>query len=59
MADCDDRDTEIVIWTIRCLANPDCEGTAEALAAIVEKREQKARAEYLTEMNKTAKELLG
>jgi hypothetical protein len=27
-----------VEWTLRCLANPECEGSAEAFAAIAEKR---------------------
>ena len=26
------------IWTMRCLANPECEGSAEALASIIEAR---------------------
>lgn len=26
------------IWTIQCLANPTCEGSAEAIAAILERR---------------------
>jgi hypothetical protein len=27
-----------VEWTLRCLANPECEGSAEVLAAIAERR---------------------
>lgn len=28
------------MWTLRCLANPDCEGSEAALAAILSQREQ-------------------
>lgn len=28
----------VVEWTLRCLANPDCEGSQEVLAAIIERR---------------------
>jgi len=28
------------MWTLQCLANPKCEGSAEALAAIQQKREE-------------------
>ena len=31
------------MWTLRCLANPACEGSAEALDAIVKQREAKLR----------------
>lgn len=27
-------------WTLRCLANPDCKGSAEVLSAIIERRER-------------------
>jgi hypothetical protein len=28
------------VWTMRCLANPHCEGSNAALAAILERREK-------------------
>ena len=31
------------MWTLRCLANPACEGSAEALDAIIKQREAKLR----------------
>lgn len=34
----DDRDDDIVMWVVRCLANPDCEGSAEVLEAIDRQR---------------------
>lgn len=30
-------------WVIRCLANPECEGSADVLAAIAAQREKVAR----------------
>lgn len=36
----EDRDVAIAEWIIRCLANPQLEGSAEVLAAIIERREQ-------------------
>ena len=33
-----ERDIEIAIWTVRCLANPDCEGSDIAINAIIERR---------------------
>lgn len=33
-----ERDVELAAWVIRCLANPGCEGSAEVLAAIAERR---------------------
>jgi len=33
-----DRDVCVAIWVLKCLANPKCEGSEEAVAAIVEKR---------------------
>ncbi len=41
--DGDSRDMAIVEWTIRCLANPSCEGSAEVLAAIIEQRASKEK----------------
>jgi hypothetical protein len=35
-----DRDVAVAIWVIKCLANPNCEGSAEALAAVMERREE-------------------
>lgn len=29
---------DVAAWVIRCLANPDCEGSQEVLDAIVERR---------------------
>jgi len=34
-----DRDVAIAAWVIRCLANPDCEGSQVVLDAIAERRE--------------------
>ena len=31
------------VWTMRCLANPDCEGSEEAIKAILKKRGSKHR----------------
>ena len=31
------------VWTIRCLGNPDCEGSDVAVAAILARREQLQR----------------
>jgi hypothetical protein len=31
---------ELAYWTMRCLANPRCEGSEEAVAAILEHRRQ-------------------
>ena len=33
-----DRDVVVAIWVLKCLANPDCEGSKEAIEAIIEKR---------------------
>ena len=40
---------EAVVWTIRCLANIDCEGAGKVLDAIIERRKRRAelRANYL------------
>lgn len=35
-------------WTLRCLANPECEGSAEVLQAIMERREKVAAPERMT-----------
>lgn len=34
------RDEEIAAFVLRCLANPDCEGSREVLDAIVKKRDE-------------------
>jgi hypothetical protein len=36
------RDEAVGAWIIRCLANPECEGSAELLAAIQQRREKVA-----------------
>jgi hypothetical protein len=47
----DDPRVTAVVWTLKCLANPDCVGSAEALAAIMKQRNQKnADAEFLQEL---------
>ena len=33
-----DRDVSTAIWVIKCLANPKCEGSEEAIQAILERR---------------------
>jgi len=33
-----DRDVTVAIWVMKCLANPLCEGSDEAIQAILEKR---------------------
>lgn len=35
------------IWTMRCLANPQCKGSAEALAAIIEARAKRGSYEHM------------
>lgn len=37
------RDEAVGAWIIRCLANPECDGSAELIEAIVRRREKKAR----------------
>ena len=32
------HDQTVVIWTLKCLANPECEGSAEILRLISERR---------------------
>jgi len=32
------RDQAVAAWVIRCLANPDCEGSGDVLAAIAARR---------------------
>lgn len=34
----DTEKIEVVLWTLRCLANPECRGSKEAVAAILERR---------------------
>ena len=34
------RHQRVVEWTLRCLSNPHCEGSAEALAAVIERRRE-------------------
>ena len=34
---------EAAIWAIRCLANPDCRGSQEAIDAILERRQRLLR----------------
>lgn len=34
------RDVSAAIWTIKCLANPKCEGSEEVLSAILERRKE-------------------
>lgn len=33
----------VVLWTLRCLANPDCQGSEQAVAAILARRARRAR----------------
>lgn len=33
------------LWTLRCLANPECKGSAEALRAIMRRRRELRRAQ--------------
>ena len=35
-----DRDVSVAIWVIKCLANPKCEGSQDAIQAIIERRER-------------------
>jgi len=35
-----DRDVTVAIWVLKCLANPLCEGSDEAIQAIIEKRKE-------------------
>ena len=35
-----DRDQATVIWTLRCLANPECEGSQAVIEAILERRKK-------------------
>lgn len=37
------RDEAVAAWVIRCLANPDCDGSKEILEAIMKRREKVAR----------------
>ena len=37
-----DRDVSVAIWVIKCLANPKCEGSEEAVQAIIERRNKLA-----------------
>lgn len=34
------RDEAVAAWIIRCLANPDCDGSEEMIAAIVKRRKK-------------------
>lgn len=34
------RDEAVAAWVIRCLANPECDGSADLLAAIQRRREK-------------------
>ena len=34
------RDEAVAAWIIRCLANPKCEGSADVLNSIVDRREK-------------------
>ncbi len=34
------RDEAVAIWVIKSLANPKCEGSADAIAAILKRREE-------------------
>jgi len=36
-----DRDVVVAIWVIKCLANPSCDGSKEAMEAIIERRKDK------------------
>lgn len=36
------REQAVAEWVIRCLANPDCEGSKEVLDSILEQRENKS-----------------
>jgi len=36
-----DTQLDAVKWAIRCLANPKCAGSAEVLAAIIERRQSR------------------
>jgi len=38
-----DRDVTVAIWVIKCLANPLCEGSDEAIKAIIEKRSEEIK----------------